>query len=398
MPPLSIIRSGKLLLDSRPSMVRALAAALAAVLVVFLAAPAALQAAPADTIWQKGAGGMRSISADTVTQDHYVQEGVKYRKGEVNLTLDGWKVADIVYGDAPESWQKGLDSREDGDFENAVLSLRGALAERSVRAWIKVAGPFQIAETYRLWGSRDRAHYAEAIQSYNEALAADELARIRPAILLGRAQAQLGAGNLEAALADYDQLAQESSANKYGVEWELTAIHEKAQALDEAGRAADAKREFSKLETLAKSFTTMANVDERERKLAAEKAGLARLAQGRVLIREGKTAEAERFFREISSDSNEVEPVRAAALVGMGEALQGQGKLKEAQFAFASVRVNYYSTDALAEATYRLGLVARELGAAEPKGNILAQDYFNEVVQRFSGTRWAQKAQEELGN
>ncbi|MBI4879626.1 MAG: hypothetical protein HY812_08215 [Planctomycetes bacterium] len=377
-------------------MVRALAAALAAVLAMFLATPPAARAVPADRIWQKGGG--RPIIADAVTQDHYVQEGVKYRKGEVNLTLDGWKVDGIDYGDAPESWQRGLDKREEGDFENAVSLLRAAQAEKNVRAWVKVAGLYEVAETYRLWASRDRSHYADAIKAYDEALAADELTRIRPAILHGRAQAQLGAGDVEAALAGLDQLAQESGANKYGVEWELKAIYEKAQALDEAGRATDAKREFSKLETLAKSFTTMANVDERERRLAAEMAGLARLAQGRVLIRDGKTADAERFFREIARDENEVVGVRAAALVGMGEALQSQGKLKEAQIAFATVRVNYYSTDALAEATYRLGLVARELGTAEPKGSILARDYFNEVVQRFSGSRWAQKAQEELGN
>jgi outer membrane protein assembly factor BamD (BamD/ComL family) len=125
-------------------------------------------------------------------------------------------------------------------------------------------------------------------------------------------------------------------------------------------------------------------------------AGLARLAQGKVLIRDGKAQDAERFFSDIVNDSNEVDGVRAQALIGKAEALMAQKKLKEAQLALATVRVKFYSSDALAEATYLLGVVAEELGAAEPKGGQLAQGYFLEVVDRHSGSKWARKAQEKL--
>ena len=350
------------------------------------------QAALADRIWQKIGG--KPITADSISQEHFDQ--IKYKKGSVQLTLDGMKVRAIDYGDAPESYDLAQDSREAANFENAVNLYRGAMSESGVRPWIKLHGAYQIAETYRLWGAKERSHFADAVKAYDEALAIDAKARIRPDILFGRAQAHLGAGNVDAAIADLDTLAREAASNKYGEDWELTALYEKAVTLDEAGKPDEAKREYSRLQTQARSFSGMTSLDPKLRDLASQMAGLARLAQGKVLIRDGKGSEAERFFNDILRDTNEVEGVRAQALVGKAQALMAQKKLKEAQVALATVRVNHYSSDAQAEATYLLGLVAEELGAAEPRGSQLAQGYFLEVVARHSGSKWARKAQEKL--
>ncbi len=391
MPRLCIIRSGSTLPESNRLMTRTRAAVLATLIASLSSfAPTALSAA-ADRIWQKSGG--RPITG-TVSQDHY--DEVKYRRGTTDLTLPGSKVRAIDYGDAPESYEDALETRDEGDFENAVSLFKASMTER-VRDWIKVAAPYEIGETCRMWGARDRSKYKSAIESYDAALAANPKTRSRPAILFGRAQAKLGAGDLDGALADFDTLVTESVGNKYGTEWELKALYEKAKALDEGGRPDDAKRAFSALEKTARSLSTQTQLDEGYRKMAAEHAGLARLEQGRVLIRDGRGSQAETFFKTIVSDTAEIDAVRAAALVGLGHSLQAQKKLKEAQMAFAQVRVRYFSNpDAVAEATYGLGLVSEELGPAEPKGSKLAQDYFLEVAQRFSGTRWAQKAQEKL--
>ena len=388
----SIVIAGPNLPESkdRMSCARRVAAA-TAILTMLAIVPAAL-AARADRIWQTSGG--RAIIADAVSQDHY--DLVKYKKGTVALTLEGMKVRAIDYGDAPESYDLAMDSREAGNFENAISLFRAALAESGVRPWIKLHGTHEIAETYRMWGAKERSHFADAIKAYDEALAIDPKARIRPDLLFGRSQAQLGAGNLEAAVADLDTLAKEAASNGYGVRWELTGLYEKAVTLDEGGKPDEAKREYSRLQTQARSFAGMASLTEKERDLAAQMAGLARLAQGKVLIRDGKAQDAERFFSDIVNDSNEVDGVRAQALIGKAEALMAQKKLKEAQLALATVRVKFYSSDALAEATYLLGVVAEELGAAEPKGGQLAQGYFLEVVDRHSGSKWARKAQEKL--
>ncbi|MFH0945625.1 MAG: tetratricopeptide repeat protein [Planctomycetota bacterium] len=362
-----------------------------AIMTCFLLGQAALGAA-SDRIWQKTGG--KPIVANSISQDNF--DLLKYKKGTVALTLEGMRVKAIDYGDTPESYEAARDKRDEGDFENAITLFKAAMAQAGVRPWIKLHGAYEIAETHRLWGAKDRAHFAEAIKSYDEALAVEERARIRPDIIFGRAQAHLGSGNVAAAVADLDLLASEAATNKYGVDWELTALHEKAQTLDEAGNPEEAKRAYSKLQTQARSFSSMESLDKSDRALASQMAGLARLAQGKVLIRDGKAAEARRFFEDIVADNNEVAGVRAAALVGKAEALMAQKNFKEAQVALATVRVRYYMTDALAEATYLLGLVAGELGAAEPRGNQLAQGYFLEVVQRHSGSKWARKAQEKL--
>ena len=346
----------------------------------------------ADKVWRVSGG--RPISAEVV-KDHY--DEVSYKSAGLSQTMDGFKVRTIDYGDAPDSYEMALDKLAEGEFENAASLMKAAMSESGVRDWIQVHGNFQLGEIHRRWGASERSKYAAAVRHYDDALKADDKTRLRPDILHGRALSHLGAGDVDKGLADLDTLAQEAFSNKYGVRWELIAVRDKATALDEAGRANDAKREYSKLEKNARSFAGNDAIDAGDREFAAEMAGLARLSQGRVFIRDDKARDAERFFDNIVNDDKEVEGVRAAALVGKGEALAAQNKLKEAQFAYATVRVHHYSAEAArAEATYRLGLVAEALGSQEPKGSQKAQDYFLEVVQRYPSSRWAAKAQEKL--
>lgn len=370
----------------------ALAAALLSVSAVLFSASGAASAAPADRIVQTSGG--RPITADQVTSDNW--DKVEYKKGSVSLNLDGIKVETVEYGDTPDEYKLALDKLAAGEHENAAALMKAAMAS-GARAWIKTYGPFQLGEIHRRWGAKDRKHYAEAVKQYDACLAANPKTRLRPQVIYGRAQAHLGAGDLDKGLADFDLLATEAYQNKYGLRWELTAAQDKARALDEGGRTRDARAEFQKLATTAKSLAGDTKHSEEDRTFAAEVAGLARLEQGRVLINDDKPSDAERFFSQIVDDQNEIAGVRAAALVGKGEALMAQKMYKEAQFAFATVRIQYFPADqARAEATYRLGLCAEALGAKEPKGSKLAQDYFLEVVQFHSASRWAQKAQEKL--
>lgn len=392
MRHLSNVRSGHRFSESKRFMTRSRAALLSAAALLFSVSIAPTSAG-ADRIWQKSGG--RPIIADSVISDGF--DELKYRKGSNELSLAAARVRTIDYGDAPESFEFAFDKRAEGDYENAVALFKASMSEKGVRAWIQLQGAFELGETYRLWGSRDASKFTEAVKQYDDALAKGAKARLRPAILFGRARANLGAANLDAAISDLDTLLTEAVSNKYGVTWELRALLEKAQALDEAGKANDAKNAYSTLEKSARSFAGQTQLDDEERALAAEHAGLARLAQGRVLIRDGKASQAESFFDRIVGDDSEVDGVRAAALVGKAESLAGQSKLKEAQLEFARVRIQYFRADeAVAEATFRLGQLARELGDAEPKGSKLAQDYFLEVVQRYSDSKWAQKAQKEL--
>lgn len=380
--------------ESTPTLIhRALNHPLVLTIALFMGIASASEARGVDRIWQTSGG--RPVIADSVTVDHY--DTVAYRKGGTDLSLPGIKVRAIDYGNTPESFLLGIDKRDEGDYENAISLLKSAMSEKGVGNWINVRGPFEVAETLRLWGATDPSKYSEAIAYYDQALNGDSKTRIRPEILFGRASANLGAANLDQGLADLELLAKEGYENKYGVRWELRAALSKAEALDDAGRADDAKRAYSRLQTSARSFAGQDSLSDAERALATEMAGLARLAQGKVLIRNGKAAEAESFFRGIVEDSREAPAVQAVALVGAGEALQAQKKLKDAQMTLATVRIRYFgATEAVAEATFRLGLVTEELGDAEPKGRQLARDYYTEVFEKYSGSRWAQKAREKM--
>ncbi len=369
-------------------------------LTLTVAAVAALVAAPAlasDKI-QKTAGG-KALVVDQVTQDQW--DAVKYKKGAVEVPENPSKIRQIVYGDAPEKFELGVDKRDAGEFENAVTLLKAAESEKGVRPWIKVYAPYELGKTYLLWGSKEKAKFGDAVREFDRALQADQKTRLRPQILYHRAKAQLAAGAVDKAIADLDLLGKESIDNKYGITWEIKAGFEKAETLDQAGKNDEAKREYSRLETNCKSFMGRQDLEESERSLAAETAGLARLAQGRVLIRDNKLTDAERFFTAITDDKKEVESVQASAWVGKGMALQAQKKLKDAQLAYARAKIWFANApDAVAEATYRLGLVTEELAAqtppTEPKGAKLAQDYYKEVVARFPGSRFAQMSREKI--
>lgn len=335
----------------------------------------------------------KPVQADEVISDTF--EKVEFKRGAAIGSQPAAKVKAIEYGDTPDSYELGLEKRDAGEFENAANLLKAAIASPNVRGWIKVQGNFELAETLRRWGAKDRTKMALAVAAYDEVLK-DAKTRFRPMALLGRALAHVGAGNLDKAKADLQSLKSEAATNKYGASVELLADYTLATALEDANRP-EAKQAFASLQTFAESYAKREDLDPADREYAAELSGLARLAQGRVLIRENKAADAQRQFDAIALDPKEVAAVRAAALVGVGLAQQAQNKLKDAQFTFAKVRVLYHDqNESVAEATFSLGVVAEALGAAEPRGAAMAQDYFKEVVQRHPASRFASKAQEKI--
>jgi hypothetical protein len=387
IPPLSLGTTKSLTMEPTRSLPRIVASVGSALLSLALLSPLAFAA---DQIILKNG---KSVAADEVIADTF--EKVEYKRGQAISNQAAGKVKSVVYGDAPDSYKLGLEKRDAGEFENATNLLKAAIASPGVRGWIKVQGNLELAETLRRWAAKDRTKFALAIAAYDEVLK-DPKSRLRPVALLGRAQAHIGSGNLDKAKADLQTLKTEANANKYGATYELLADYTLANAYEDAARP-EAKQAFASLQTFAQGYSAREDLEAEDRAYAAELAGLARLAQGRVLIRENKAPDAQRQFEAIANDAKEVAAVRAAALVGVGLAQQAQNKLKEAQFTFAKVRVLYHEQgESVAEATYSLGVIAEALGAAEPRGAALAQDYFKEVVQRHSATRFASKAQEKI--
>lgn len=335
----------------------------------------------------------KPLQADEVIADTF--EKVEFKRGAAIGSQPASKVKAIEYGDTPDSYKLALEKRDAGEFENAANLLKAAIGSSNVRGWIKIQGNFELGETLRRWGAKDRTKMTLAIAAYDEVLK-DAKTRFRPQALLGRALAHVGSGNLDKAKVDLQTLKSEATTNKYGASVELLADYTLATALEDANRP-EAKQAYSSLQTFAEGYSKREDLDAADRAYASELVGLARLAQGRALIRENKAPDAQRQFEQIMGDANEAPAVRAAAMVGAGLALQAQNKLKDAQFTFAKVRVLHHEqNESVAEATYSLGVVAEALGAAEPRGAAMAQEYFKEVVQRYPASRFASKAQEKI--
>lgn len=333
------------------------------------------------------------LTVDAITYAGF--DKVEYRKGSSLGSQPSHNVVEIDYGDAPGFLRLSRERRSAKDFKNAVNLMKAALAAPGVRAWIQSDGAFELGETLREWGRRDPSRYAQAVEAYEGALS-DPKARVRPEALLGRALANAGAGNLDAALADLATLRSEAARNEYGTAITLRADYERMLLLLDGGRP-EARQAVYELEASATREAGNKALGDATRRYATEIKAQVRLARGRLQITDGHADQAASAFDAIRNDPQEPRSARAAAEVAYGFALRAQAKRKEAQYAFARVRVLFASErESAAEATYWLGITCEELGAAEPRGDALAQEYFRECVERLDGTRYSEKARSKL--
>lgn len=333
------------------------------------------------------------LTVDAVTYAGF--DKVEYRKGSTLGSQPTRKVIEIDYGDAPGFLRLSRERRVAKDFKNAVNLMKAAQAAPGVRGWIQTDGSFELGETLREWGRRDPTRYAQAVEAYEGALS-DPKARMRPEALLGRALANAGAGNLDAALLDLATLRSEATRSDYGVAILLRADYERMLLLLDAGRP-EGRQAVYELEASATREAGNKALDDEARRYAIEVKGQVRLARGRLQIADGHADQAASAFDAIRNDPQEPRSARAAAEVAYGLAMRAQEKRKDAQYAFARVRVLFATErESAAEATYWLGITCEELGATEPRGDALAQEYFRECVERLDGTRYSEKARTKL--
>lgn len=234
-------------------------------------------------------------------------------------------------------------------------------------------------------------------------------------------------GAWDAVVAGADRLLAKAPESRYAP----MALIRKAEALYDAGKAADAMKALDALETMAGGaglgarwsveielrrvlLDDRVTGDARIKKLEDVSAsaggsyptvwGRAEVAIGEALLKEGKTAEAEKAFRDVVKATGADNRALAGAWSGLGACVFGKASvakeageegadamLRESALAFMRVVILYRDqTRYLSGALYWAGRSFDLIGDDESADR--AQRLYRKVIRNHKGTRWEQEA------
>ena len=336
-------------------------------------APAAL-AAGKDTVALKTGKRMSEV---TVTKDGH--EGIEVDRdgdGIADETLAPDKVAEVIYGDAPQLYLLALASIKNAQYAKAVEELGKALQEKKVRGfWLKQHGNYLMGECYRRMAGADKALLAKARAAYERVLAETAQGRMAPAAVLGVGLCHLREGNLNDARRRFEKL---EMAGEYGDVWVQRGKLALAEVHSRNGDHDDALSLCAEVAKTAK---------------LAEILGQAARARGRLLARAGRLDPALKVFSDIARKSPDKDiDAKAAAYNGIGDVLAAKNRVREALLAYLRVRVLYFkSRDELPHALYGAARCFRILKRAKEARELVA-----ELEKAYPKSAWTAKAKKEL--
>lgn len=371
-----------------------LAGPIALPLAVLLFAGAGTAQGGADTIVKRDGTSLRGVEITAL-----LRAGVKYQRGGNEAELPAHQVAEVEWGNVPESFANAETAMARGDHATA-LQLFGDAAGAAERPVLK-------AEARFLQG---RAAVAAAVT--DKAVAATGAGHLRAwltefpdhwrvpegMLLLGRAL-RLG-GLYDDAATTLRELDERATREAWGPIWSARAKYERSLALMGHGKLLDARSEFQSAASAAQSAMGTAGGDKAE--LVDLKVAAA-VGQGETLIHEKELQRAADYFRNMAGQSDPAS--MAAGKAGEGEALflaAVEGKdldqVRRAQIALAEASVlDVTGGETSAKANYYIAKCLLALGdRAGSSYQARAQGYFRIVTRSYPRSRWAALARQEL--
>lgn len=364
--------------------------------VMFLGISTDLSAQNRDVIIRKDTGKKQAV--DKVISETYKE--ITYKSQSSERKIDADKIKEIIYYDIPGPYRAAMTYMEKAEYENAINSFELAMEKRTARSWVKTYSLYHIARSYQMWGSKSKAQLGKAITTYQDLLKRDPETRFYPEVLYNIAACYAAQGDSAKAVKAFEELGNEARNKKLGIRWEAKAKYDKAFTQLSAGKFDDAERDFRSAMTFASDQSRSVAKTGENPALVTELdqlSTMARLNQGTVMIRKNKISDARRFFNDILNNASASRAAKAGASCGLAECLLTEGKLKEAQVEFAKSKVLYFDIpEEGAKATYFLGELCLLLKTREPAYKKAAKGYFQEVLDVYPETSWANKARAKL--
>ena len=354
---------------------------------------APIQGAQKDKIFStdKKTGKVKATSGSVTEAD---MGGVKFedRNGK-SSTVDATAIVLIQWGAVPSSFSDAETYASRGEWESAVTNFQNAAADGDARACVQAAARLRSIESMIAWGASEPARFTDAIAEADRFLADHGTDWAMPKVRGLKARASWLGGDAAGARDGYKQLFEAGKVGGDG--YAPIAVAEAALA---AGQAALFSPETSTARELfdsaASAFEAIDSTDAGIRARAAAGAEVARMASAESLLAKGDHSGAASAF-ESALKSAKTSAGKGAAKLGLGRALLGKGELEEAQIQLGWVAgLDHTSADRRAAALLGLGqaLMGTEGGAT------LAKASLQRVKAEYGTSPSAAKATELLGS
>jgi hypothetical protein len=375
---------------------------IASVLTFLLAASAPLARAQGDDrpdqvyVRNERTGAISAV-AGTVQSESLDKVVVVDARGKESDVQSG-RVDRIVYGDAPPSFAEGAKYFE-RMFEDAAAKFRVTAGDAGARPVVQAAAQVRAAEALLAWGARDPLRFEEATVAAQAFLAsyAEHRLTARAQVLAARGLVLSGKTAEGAALYReiFGKLAGGVAAPGYDAPICLGAGLAAARAALTTGDTLAARELYAGLEAaLGPLLAALAPDDPGYAELAAID-GEAQLGEGFAELAAGNSKAALAFFQGKLSGLNgsASDAVRAAASLGLGEALLAEGQARRASVEFARVSaLDHTDRDRVARAQVRLAQCAEMLRDKDSKKNSCT--WLKAVVEHYGDTPAAAEARE----
>lgn len=338
----------------------------------------------------------RRIRGATITG--MTSSTISYERAGAKFDLPANSLAEVQWGNAPESFLVGRAAINNGRFQEAATAFDEA-AQAAANAPLKTEAAFQAAVALARAAGTNQQKASEAADRLNAWIATNPDGYRLPDAMLALGNAQLAAGDAAKAGATFQKLSSEAISRGWAAVWGPRAKFAHARALLAQGNLNEARAAFTSAQSSARAASGGEDPDPEMLALEAQ----ASVGIGETTIKEGRLDEALNYFRDLARTATN-EAVKAAARAGAGEALylkaKGSGDvnaLREAQIALAEANLlDTTAGEATAKALYYSGLVLLELGPEHEASNFRerALEYFQTVVKHYPKTSWATRAAE----
>ncbi|MFG0316555.1 MAG: tol-pal system YbgF family protein [Planctomycetota bacterium JB042] len=305
---------------------------------------------------------------------------IEYRLAGVRQTQSypSDKVLEVVYTRASDEYDVAMENLEFGAFSDAADLFKVAAQDARRQKGLAAKCLFLAGDAYRRGGMFD-----QAIKTFDDLESQHPDSRYVPEARLARGLSYLQSGNEGKARQEFGKL--RSDAGKLGARWGYEG-ELRVQMLDESKDPGTALATYRRLaKETEMSHPTVANQ--------------AKLRIGRVLIAQGKSDEAEAFFRRILDQrSASAREVVAGAFNGLGTSLRNKAgataaEMKEALYAHLRVVVSFEEVaHELPEALYGAGKCFQVVPAEDAVNR--SRQMFYRVINEYPNSEWAAKAKQ----
>ena len=319
---------------------------------------------------------------------------VKIRRGESERSYDTVDVVEVTYGPGSAAYEAGLKALAANDLSNAE-SLFAQAAKDATPPWVAAQALLRQAEAS---SRRGTARLPQAREALDEFLRRFPEHRLLPRALLDKARCAQASGDAVAADGAASQVVQLAKDGKVTPDWTVRAHLALADLRLESGDAKAAGTAYAAAAQAADAAAAAFAQRPDLQPVVAELALAARTGTASCMLAAGDVGGARSYYTQLASEGRGNAALEAAAANGLAECDFGdKARLKDAQLGFAKVAVTAFAVPGeRARALYFLGRCAEELGRqdAEPNGRQKATSYYQEVIDRYPGSRWARLAQE----